>query len=82
MNQEKYVTVTEAAKIKGCTRSTIYKLIHDGKINICEIDGCGFVVVDNKFQHAELRQDLRRKVNELEARLANIEKSLRLSHKA
>ena len=73
MTQEKYITITEAARIKGCTRSTIYRLIHEGKINICEIGGRGFVVIDEKFQCAELRKDLRHKVNELEARLFAIE---------
>ena len=76
MNQERYITVTEAAKIKGCTRSTIYKFIHDGEINICEIGGRGFVVADEQFQRIELRQDLRRKVNALEAKLLAIESKI------
>jgi excisionase family DNA binding protein len=78
MNPQKYVTVTEAAKIKECTRSTIYKFIHDGEINICEIGGRGLVVVDEQFQRLELRQDLRRKVNALESRLANIESKIEM----
>jgi excisionase family DNA binding protein len=81
MEQSKYINITEASVRKGCTRSTIYKLIHEGKINIYEIGGRRFVVDDEKFRRLELRKDLRHKVNELEARLSAVESKFEVLEK-
>ena len=45
-----YLTFTQAAKCKSCTRASIYKAISAAKILEAKLDGKRFVVNDAKFQ--------------------------------
>ncbi len=70
-----YMSVTEAAKLKGCTRVTIYKWIAQGKLNLYEVAGRRFVVRDEKFERAKSeREEEMRRVARLEERMAKLEK--------
>lgn len=49
------LSITEAAKIKGCSRQTIYDWIEKNFINVEKVAGRRLIVPDQKFQSMEAR---------------------------
>ena len=72
-----YLTITQAAKLKGCTRVTIYKWLKQGKLNTHEVAGKRFVVNDAKLAQAQsqMKEDMSR-VESLEKRVEGLEGKL------
>lgn len=69
-----YLTITQAAKLKGCTRVTIYKWLEQGKLTSMEVAGKKFVVKDGKFAEAKSEMEGQmRQVERLEERLVRVE---------
>jgi excisionase family DNA binding protein len=69
-----YLTISQAAKLKGCTRVTIYKWIEQCKLSVYVVAGRRFVVEDEIFAAAKSgREEERGKIARLEERLANLE---------
>ena len=72
-----YLTITNAAKQKGCTRVTIYKWLKQGKIKKYEVAGKKFVVNDESFVQAKSKaEEEMSRVERLEERVEKIEKAL------
>ena len=72
-----YLTITDAARQKGCTRVTIYKWLKQGKIKKYEVAGKKFVVNDEDFVKAKSKaEEEMSRVERLEERVEKIEKAL------
>lgn len=77
-DKDKYLTVTKAAQIKGCSRSTIYQLIKRGKIHTYEFAGKPFVVEDGAFHETQINRgipfaSLEERIGLLEGKIGKLE---------
>ncbi len=73
-DKDKYLTVTKAAEIKGCSRNTIYQLIKRNKINTYKFAGKQFVVKDDVFLQAQINRGI--PFASLEERIILLEKKV------
>lgn len=78
-----YLTITEAAKRKGCTRRVIYGYIERGLLNTQTVLGKRAVVNDEHFQaltiskgNWQILTDLTEKVSTLDDRLSTVEEHI------
>ena len=80
-NKEEYLTVTKAAELKECSRTTIYQLIRRGRINTYEVAGKQFVINDDAFLQTTVNRGvpfsrLERMIAVLEKRVEHLEKGI------
>lgn len=68
--QYEIISITDAAKIKKCSRATIYKLLREEKINSTEIAKKRLIINDDKFQELTIEKN---RIASLEDRLLKIE---------
>jgi len=69
-----YLTITEAAKLKSCSRVTIYKWIEEGKLTIHEMARRKYIARDERFEEAKSqREGEMLRVARLEERMAKVE---------
>jgi excisionase family DNA binding protein len=77
---DKLVSITEAARKKGCARTTIYRAIKDGRIKMQKVGGNPYVMLDESFQKLKLRQveeSTLKKVSGIEEKVTKLEESLK-----
>lgn len=56
MSEQEYLSVTDAAKAKECSRTTIYRAADDGRINDAEIAGKRLIVADDAWRGFEPKE--------------------------
>lgn len=80
LEDQEYLTITQAAKVKCCTRTTIYAMIEAGKIKIEVIAGHKLIANTEEFQKVNPKSHLwkrrkreKEKVEQLEDRVERLE---------
>ena len=56
MRKRQTISVSDAAKIKDCSKSTIYRWIHQGKIEGKKLKGKWQIAINKKWEVAKKRQ--------------------------
>ncbi len=74
MMDTEYLTVSKAAKIKQCSRTTIYHQMKQGRINTYEFAGKQFVIKDETFENIQINRGV--PFGKMEERLAQLEEKV------
>lgn len=74
-DKDKYITLAKAARIKECSRSSIYNLVKRGKINSYEFAGKPFVIQDEVFQQVQITRGMG--ISKLEEKIAALEERIK-----
>lgn len=80
LEEQEYFTITQAAKVKGCTRKTVYSMIQTGQIKIEIIAGHKLIAnteefrrVNPKSHHWKRSKQHKDQIEQLEERVERLE---------